>query len=77
LAHYPVAWWKTLGQTAAKHRRGAATARHRDEAMLAHAEHVREIERAAQGLAVNRDATVIQSWRRCLDDYRLDPARLC
>lgn len=45
--------------------------------MLAHAEHVREIERAAQGLAVNRDATVIQSWRRCLDDYRLDPGRLC
>lgn len=45
--------------------------------MLAHAEHVREIERAAQGLAVNRDATVIQSWRRCLDDYCLDPGRFC
>ncbi len=38
------------------------------------ADHVREIESVWQGNASMRDPYVIQSWRRCLDDYRLDPA---
>lgn len=36
----------------------AVTSR-REQAMLAHAEHVREIERAVQGLTVNRDGADI------------------
>jgi transcriptional regulator of acetoin/glycerol metabolism len=35
--------------------------------------HIREIERVAMGDASSRDAPVVQSWLRCLNDYRLDP----
>ncbi|MDR3506139.1 MAG: sigma-54-dependent Fis family transcriptional regulator [Acidocella sp.] len=41
------------------------------------AEHVREIETAWRGGTSGRDAYVVQSWRRCLDEYRLDPAVNC
>lgn len=36
--------------------------------------HVEEIARLAQGNRVARDTAVVQSWLRCLNDYRLDPA---
>jgi len=36
--------------------------------------HIREIERVALGGASARDAPVVRSWLRCLNDYRLDPA---
>lgn len=36
--------------------------------------HVREIERVASGAASARDRPVVQSWLRCLNDYKLDPA---
>ncbi|MBX9456411.1 MAG: sigma-54-dependent Fis family transcriptional regulator [Rhizobium sp.] len=41
--------------------------------MVSTLSHIREIERVAQGDASCRDAPVIQSWLRCLNDYRLDP----
>ncbi|HTQ71688.1 MAG TPA: sigma-54-dependent Fis family transcriptional regulator [Acidocella sp.] len=41
------------------------------------AEHVREIETAWRGGVSGRDPYVIQSWRRCLDEYHLDPAANC
>ncbi|GAN81922.1 sigma-54-dependent Fis family transcriptional regulator [Acidocella aminolytica] len=41
------------------------------------AEHVREIETAWRGGTSGRDPYVIQSWRRCLDEYHLDPAVNC
>ncbi|KPL55673.1 AAA family ATPase [Prosthecomicrobium hirschii] len=37
--------------------------------------HVLELERVARGDASLRDAPVLQSWLRCLNDYRLDPAQ--
>ncbi|MEJ1161485.1 sigma-54-dependent Fis family transcriptional regulator [Prosthecomicrobium sp. N25] len=37
--------------------------------------HVQEIERVARGDSSTRDAAVLQSWLRCLNDYRLDPAK--
>lgn len=35
--------------------------------------HIREIERVASGAASPRDEPVVQSWLRCLNDYKLDP----
>jgi len=35
--------------------------------------HIREIERVAMGGLSPRDAPVVQSWLRCLNDYKLDP----
>ncbi len=39
--------------------------------------HVREIDRALSGDAppVDRDAMVLESWRRCIETYGMDPAR--
>ncbi len=36
-------------------------------------EHVREIMAAAEGNEIGRDPEVVQSWLRCLVDYKLDP----
>jgi transcriptional regulator of acetoin/glycerol metabolism len=44
---------------------------------MAIADHVREIEAVGQGRTSTRDPYVVQSWRRCLDEYRLDPAINC
>lgn len=41
------------------------------------AEHVREIETVWRGGNSERDSYVVQSWRRCLEDYHLDPAVNC
>ena len=41
------------------------------------AEHVREIETAWRGGVSGRDSYVVQSWRRCLDEYHLNPAVNC
>jgi len=40
-----------------------------------YAEHIREIERTAQGNPPTRDLVVVDSWLRCLNDYRLDPTK--
>lgn len=37
--------------------------------------HVREIDRALAGRSVDRDAFVAQSWRRCVEQYGMDPAK--
>ncbi len=39
------------------------------------ADHIKEIERVGQGSNTGRDAIVLESWRRCLDTYQLDPAQ--
>jgi sigma-54 dependent transcriptional regulator, acetoin dehydrogenase operon transcriptional activator AcoR len=39
------------------------------------AEHVGEIERVLNGGPSGRDPVVIESWRRCVSDYGLDPTR--
>lgn len=39
------------------------------------ADHVKEIERVGQGSNTGRDAIVVESWRRCLETYQLDPAQ--
>ncbi|MFN7010806.1 MAG: sigma-54-dependent Fis family transcriptional regulator [Allorhizobium sp.] len=39
------------------------------------ADHVREIERVGRGSNTGRDAIVVESWRRCLETYQLDPAQ--
>ncbi|WP_165644578.1 sigma-54-dependent Fis family transcriptional regulator, partial [Oharaeibacter diazotrophicus] len=36
--------------------------------------HVEEIARVAMGARSRRDAPVVRSWLRCINDYRLDPA---
>jgi transcriptional regulator of acetoin/glycerol metabolism len=36
-------------------------------------QHVKEILAAAEGGAICRDPEVVQSWLRCLNDYKLDP----
>lgn len=36
--------------------------------------HIREIENVLQGLPAKRDPNVVQSWLRCLQQHRLDPA---
>lgn len=38
-------------------------------------EHLREIERVAAGQPSARDDLVLNSWLRCLNDYRLDPSQ--
>jgi sigma-54 dependent transcriptional regulator, acetoin dehydrogenase operon transcriptional activator AcoR len=42
---------------------------------MAFADHIKEIERVGQGGNTGRDAIVVESWRRCLDTYQLDPAQ--
>ncbi|MBB6487168.1 sigma-54-dependent Fis family transcriptional regulator [Rhizobium lusitanum] len=42
--------------------------------MVSTLSHIKEIERVAMGATSPRDAPVVQSWLRCLNDYRLDPA---
>lgn len=39
--------------------------------------HIREIEQVGRGRPTQRDAHVVRSWLRCLDQYRLDPAHAC
>lgn len=38
-------------------------------------DHVREIENVGQGRNTGRDAVVLESWRRCLETYQLDPSK--
>lgn len=38
-------------------------------------EHIGEIERVVGGAVSTRDPAVVQSWRRCIDQYGLDPTR--
>ncbi|OOO27570.1 sigma-54-dependent Fis family transcriptional regulator [Agrobacterium sp. YIC 4121] len=38
-------------------------------------DHIKEIEHVGQGRNTGRDAVVLESWRRCLDTYQLDPAK--
>ncbi|TPE50986.1 sigma-54-dependent Fis family transcriptional regulator [Amaricoccus solimangrovi] len=45
--------------------------------MAAAVEHIREVEAVAMGRASSRDPFVVQSWLRCLNEHRLDPARAC
>jgi transcriptional regulator of acetoin/glycerol metabolism len=42
--------------------------------MVSTLSHIREIERVGMGAVSPRDTPVIQSWLRCLNDYKLDPA---
>ncbi|MCS3507396.1 sigma-54-dependent Fis family transcriptional regulator [Achromobacter sp. JUb104] len=42
-----------------------------------HTAHIREIEQVGRGRPTQRDAHVVRSWLRCLDQYRLDPAQAC
>lgn len=37
--------------------------------------HLREIDQVLSGRAMGRDAVVEQSWRRCVEEYGLDPAK--
>lgn len=37
--------------------------------------HLREIDRVLSGQGIGRDAVVEQSWRRCVEEYGLDPAK--
>jgi len=39
-------------------------------------EHIRELVRVAEGGDAARDALILNSWRRCVGDHRLDPAGL-
>lgn len=41
--------------------------------MVSTLSHIREIERVGMGAISPRDTPVIQSWLRCLNDYKLDP----
>lgn len=43
--------------------------------MTAAASHIVEIEKAVSGLPSGRDAPVLESWRRCISDHGLDPAK--
>ncbi|MER5172426.1 sigma-54-dependent Fis family transcriptional regulator [Thioclava kandeliae] len=38
-------------------------------------EHIREIEAVSHGAAIGRDPAIAASWRRCLSEHKLDPAR--
>lgn len=38
-------------------------------------EHIREIEQVLSGVRSSRDDVIVQSWLRCIDTRRLDPAR--
>jgi transcriptional regulator of acetoin/glycerol metabolism len=42
-----------------------------------HSAHIREIEQVGRGRPTQRDAHVVRSWLRCLDQYQLDPAQAC
>jgi len=42
-----------------------------------HSDHIREIEKVASGQTTGRDAFVVQSWLRCINTHRLDPAQAC
>ncbi len=42
---------------------------------MSFSDHIREIERVGQGGNTGRDPIVVESWRRCLDTYQLDPAK--
>jgi len=44
---------------------------------LSHCAHIHEIERTCMGAASERDELVIESWRRCVQQHRLDPAQSC
>ena len=39
-------------------------------------DHIRELVRVAEGRPADRDTLVLDSWRRCMDHHRLDPAVL-
>lgn len=41
--------------------------------MVSTLSHIREIERVGMGAVSPRDAPVVKSWLRCLNDYKLDP----
>jgi len=43
--------------------------------MAAQRDHIQEIERVLSGAASVRDDIVVNSWKRCVDKHRLDPAR--
>ncbi|TIU53885.1 MAG: sigma-54-dependent Fis family transcriptional regulator, partial [Mesorhizobium sp.] len=43
--------------------------------MAGEREHIREIEEVLSGARSVRDDIVVQSWLRCIDTHRLDPAR--
>lgn len=43
--------------------------------MAGEREHIREIEQVLSGARSIRDDIVVQSWLRCIDTHRLDPAR--
>ncbi|MCO4319112.1 sigma-54-dependent Fis family transcriptional regulator [Phyllobacterium sp. 21LDTY02-6] len=45
--------------------------------MVPHSEHIREIESVGLGAATGRDDNVVQSWLRCINEHRLDPAQSC
>lgn len=45
--------------------------------MFSHSDHIREIESVSLGAATNRDDIVVQSWLRCINQHRLDPAQAC
>ena len=38
-------------------------------------DHIKEIETVGQGRNTGRDAVVLESWRRCLHTYQLDPTK--
>ncbi|WP_296747050.1 sigma-54-dependent Fis family transcriptional regulator [Mesorhizobium sp.] len=43
--------------------------------MAGEREHIREIEQVLSGVRSVRDDVVVQSWQRCVDTHRLDPAK--
>lgn len=45
--------------------------------MFSHSEHIREIESVGLGATTGRDEKVVQSWLRCINEHRLDPAQAC
>lgn len=45
------------------------------DVFMGFSDHIREIERVGQGSNTGRDAVVVESWRRCLETYQLDPSK--
>lgn len=45
--------------------------------MTGNVDHIREVEGVAMGAASRRDPLVVESWLRCIHEYRLDPSRPC
>ena len=43
---------------------------------LSHTDHISELIRVAEGDPTERDPLVLESWRRCVGNHRLDPAVL-